>query len=68
MTEAEAWRPADAPNVQQFLPEAHLWQGVDDPYLYTCTASLVRRNEVVDEVTQRFGIREFSVDPEKGFS
>lgn len=67
VTEAEAWRPADAPNVQQFLPEAHLWQGVDDPYLYTCTASLVRRNEVVDEVTQRFGIREFSVDPEKGF-
>ena len=33
---------------------AHLWDGVDDPYLYTASASL----ESGDEVTTRFGIRE----------
>ena len=62
---AESWRPAEQPSVVQFLPDAHLWQGVEDPYLYTCTAELVRRNETVDEVTVRFGIREFSVDKGK---
>lgn len=64
---AESWRPAEQPSVVQFLPDAHLWQGVEDPYLYTCIAELVRRNETVDEVTVRFGIREFYVDKEKGF-
>lgn len=64
---AEAWRPAGAPDTVLYLEDAHLWQGVLDPYLYTCTAALVRRNETVDEITARFGIREFSVDPEHGF-
>lgn len=63
----EAWRPAGDPGTSLFLPKAHLWQGVEDPYLYTCTASLVYRNETVDEISCRFGIRSFSVDPEKGF-
>lgn len=64
---AEAWRPAQAPDTEIYLEDAHLWQGVDDPYLYTCTATLVRRNETVDEVSARIGIREFSVDPDQGF-
>ncbi len=66
-TVAEIWRPSTSPDVEVTLPEAHLWQGVEDPYLYTCTATLVRRNETVDEVSSRFGIRCFHVDPEKGF-
>lgn len=66
-TVAEVWRPADQPGIDVLLPDAHLWQGVEDPYLYTCTATLVRRNETVDEVKTRFGIRSFHVDPEKGF-
>ena len=44
----------------------HLWQGVEDPYLYRCIASLVYRNETVDQVETAFGIRSFYVDPEKG--
>ncbi len=64
---AEAWRPSEAPKTDILLPEPHLWQGVDDPYLYRCTATLVYRNESVDEVSTRFGIRTFHVDPEKGF-
>lgn len=64
---AEVWRPSEAPKTDILLPSPHLWQGVDDPYLYRCTATLVYRNESVDEVSSRFGIRSFCVDPEKGF-
>lgn len=64
---AESWRPAESPKTDILLTKPHLWQGVRDPYLYRCTATLVYRNEAVDEVTTRFGIRSFSVDPDKGF-
>lgn len=64
---AEAVRPCDKAAVKLALPGAHLWNGVKDPYLYTCTAKLVRRNEVVDEVSTRFGVRSFHVDSQKGF-
>lgn len=67
MEVAEIWRPSEAPKADVLLPDPHLWQGVEDPYLYNCTASLVYRNETVDEVQSRFGIRSFHVDPEKGF-
>ena len=64
---AETWRPSESPKTDILLSAPHLWQGVEDPYLYTCTASLVYRNETVDEISSRFGIRSFHVDPEKGF-
>lgn len=66
-TVAESWRPAEDPGTDILLLSPHLWQGVQDPYLYRCTATLVYRNEVVDEVSTPFGIRSFFVDPEKGF-
>ena len=49
------------------MQHPHLWDGVRDPYLYTCTVRLVRSGAVQDEVTQRFGVRSFSVDPKQGF-
>jgi beta-galactosidase len=50
------------------LPAAHLWQGVDDPYLYTLRAEIVTRGgSVADRLDQRYGIRQFTIDPEKGF-
>lgn len=49
------------------IPQVHLWQGVKDPYLYQVIARIVRHNEGVDEVSVRFGVREFFVDPQKGF-
>ena len=64
---SEIWRPATNPGAELLLPSPHLWQGVEDPYLYTARAMLVYRNEVVDEAESRFGIRSFHVDPEKGF-
>ena len=46
---------------------AHLWNGVKDPYLYSCKARLVVNGMVEDETTTRFGVRSFKVDPKKGF-
>ncbi len=59
-------RPADDTKLTLYVPEAHLWE-IDDPYLYTVTATLQRRNEAYDEISARVGVRSFSCDPEKGF-
>ena len=45
----------------------HLWQGRKDPYLYTLTAELVRKEEVLDTVSRRFGFRSYKIDPDRGF-
>ncbi len=45
------------------FPNVHLWDGVDDPYLYTARAALAGG----DAVETRFGCREFHVDPQEGF-
>ncbi len=45
------------------IENVHLWDGLDDPYLYTATAKLLSG----DEVSTRFGCRVFACDPEKGF-
>ena len=44
------------------LSDIRLWDGVDDPYLYTAAAELPG-----DRVEARFGCRTFVVDPQKGF-
>ncbi|MCD8380527.1 MAG: DUF308 domain-containing protein, partial [Lachnospiraceae bacterium] len=49
------------------IPQPHFWQGVDDPYLYTVSAKLLRNGEVIDELSVQTGIRTFTVYPEKGF-
>lgn len=45
------------------IANVHLWDGVDDPYLYTATAKL----NSGDEIAVRFGCRTMEVDPQKGF-
>ena len=45
----------------------HLWNGLADPYLYTCEASIVSGEEVLDTVTVSYGYRSFRVDAETGF-
>ena len=49
------------------MQHPRLWDGVRDPYLYTCVVRLIKDGQPVDEVRQRFGVRSFSVDPQKGF-
>lgn len=46
------------------LDHPHLWNGVDDPYLYTMQAELPESGDVVETT---FGCRSFTIDPEKGF-
>lgn len=63
---AGCMRPSASPDARLFIPNARLWD-VDDPYLYTVNAAILRRNETVDMVSVRCGVRSFSCDPQKGF-
>ena len=45
------------------LKNVHLWDGVDDPYLYTAKAELPGG----DVVERTFGCRSFKVDSREGF-
>ena len=50
------------------VPHPHLWNGVDDPYLYKVRVDLVdESNQVLDTVVQPLGLRSIKVDPRKGF-
>ena len=49
------------------LEKPHLWDGRNDPFLYTAEAQLVSAGVVIDRVSARFGVRSFRVDPQKGF-
>ena len=59
-------RPASDPKITLYVPDAKLW-GIDEPYLYTVTAILQRRNEAYDEICTQAGVRSFSCDPNEGF-
>lgn len=58
---------ADLPNVKLSLPDVHLWDGVKAPYLYTAVATLTVDGRKVDQISARFGVRDFFVDPGQGF-
>ncbi len=49
------------------ISEPHLWHGIEDPYLYNLDAKIMHKGFVIDKVSLKYGIRTFSVDPEKGF-
>lgn len=44
-----------------------LWNGKQNPYLYSVTAELYDNGALIDRVTERTGFRYFSVDPDTGF-
>jgi len=43
-----------------------LWNGRRNPALYTLTARLIKKGEVVDEVSDKFGFREIRFDADEG--
>ena len=45
------------------LENVHLWDGIEDPYLYTVTASL----DSGDSISARYGCRTIGFDADKGF-
>lgn len=46
------------------IKNVHLWNGIEDPYLYSVTATLTSSR---DEISAQFGCRTFKVDKDKGF-
>ena len=49
------------------IDNVHLWDGLDDPYLYTCVATLSVNGEETDSVQTQFGVRSYRFDPKEGF-
>ena len=49
------------------IPNPHLWNGLDDPYLYQAFVEVWNGPTVVDVVAQPLGFRYFSMDPTNGF-
>ncbi len=45
------------------IANVHLWDGIDDPYLYTASAML----QSGDQISCDFGCRHYVCDPQKGF-
>lgn len=45
------------------IDNVHLWDGLNDPYLYTATAKL----DSGDKISARFGCRTIGFDPARGF-
>lgn len=50
------------------LENVHLWNGREDPYLYSALVMMLDENgNKIDEVTARFGVRTYFIDADKGF-
>ena len=49
------------------VENVRLWDGIHDPYLYRCEATLLENGEEVDKVSCSFGFRSYHFDPKKGF-
>ncbi len=64
---AEASKDVSVAKVVLDIENVHLWNGRKDPYLYTAEVKLVAGDDVLDNVSARFGCRTFKIDPEKGF-
>nr|WP_297708469.1 glycoside hydrolase family 2 TIM barrel-domain containing protein [uncultured Butyrivibrio sp.] len=45
----------------------HLWDGIDDPFLYSVEARLISDGAEKDTVATRIGFRSFKVTPDEGF-
>ncbi len=55
-------------NTSIALDNPHLWNGVDDPYLYSAKVTVTdEEGNILDEVIEHFGVREYHIDPESGF-
>ena len=58
---------ADMTNGKLDVPNVQLWNGVKSPYLYTAVATLDIDGKKVDQISTRFGVRDFHVDAREGF-
>ena len=49
------------------IENVHRWHERKDPYLYKLRAYITESEEIIDEISVRFGVREFEIDAERGF-
>ena len=53
--------------VEFLVEDVHLWDGLDDPYLYTIKAFIEKDGEILDEIGCNCGVRTFEFSPKDGF-
>ncbi len=58
---------AEGAGVTLHVPHVHLWNGLEDPYLYQLKATLIKAGKEVDEVSCNCGVRYFEFSPKDGF-
>ncbi len=49
------------------IENVHLWDGIDNPYLYQSEAILYKDSVICDNISANFGCRHYHFDSEKGF-
>ncbi len=49
------------------IDRPHLWNGIQDPYMYSVQIDVKSGDTILDSDTQPLGLRFFRVDPDKGF-
>ena len=60
--------PSDFEDCTKLIIESvHLWDGVNDPYLYTLTSKILKGEKELDVTTTRFGVRDFHYHSNTGF-
>ena len=52
--------------VEFLVEDVHLWDGLDDPYLYTIKAFIEKDGEILDEIGCNCGVRTFEFSPKDG--
>lgn len=65
--EAESKVEGQRAEARFLIEDAHLWNGISDPYLYQAEADLIADGRKIDAVSLRFGCRSMEFDPQKGF-
>lgn len=48
------------------ISNPHLWQGLEDPYLYKVVTNIIQNGVVIDEVVQPLGLRHFELRSHEG--
>ena len=64
---AQQETPASQTVASLEIENVHLWHGRKDPYLYNAEVCLKSEDEILDNVSTRFGCRTFEIHPENGF-
>ena len=52
---------------EMLVDSVHLWDGLNDPYLYTIEMELKAGGKTVDKTSTQFGFRYFEMTPDRGF-